>query len=202
MHCFSSLKFLLSCISCFKQLSVCHPIGIQIRNPGVFIGAYLSHTQCLNLLTGFYLFCLLNNENILLKYPLHYHSALFINSCLDDYNAPFIFLCPFYGVTSAICSVPTPSNKSHFSKTYRRSSLCHNFKPLNLQCCVTLKCTARDSDIFFIFFIKGYYKMLNIILCVIQQVLVYQFYIQQCAYVNPKFLIYLPHPPNTGYPIW
>ena len=45
---------------------------------------------------------------------------------------------------------------------------------------------------FFIFFsIIGYYKILNIIPCGIQQLLaVYLFYIQQGVSVNPKLLIY------------
>ena len=41
------------------------------------------------------------------------------------------------------------------------------------------------------FSILGYYKILSIVPCVIQQVLVvYLFCIQQCVYVNPKLLIY------------
>ena len=46
------------------------------------------------------------------------------------------------------------------------------------------------------FFIIGYHKMLSIVLCAMQQVLVYLFYIQQCVYVNPQILIYLPPHPH------
>ena len=49
----------------------------------------------------------------------------------------------------------------------------------------------------FIFFsIIVYYKILNTVLCTIQQVLVaYLFYIEQCVYVNPNLLIYSSLPP-------
>ena len=52
----------------------------------------------------------------------------------------------------------------------------------------------------YIFFFRllsiiGYYKILNIVPCAIQQALVvYLFYIQQCVSANPKLLIY-PSPP-------
>ena len=43
------------------------------------------------------------------------------------------------------------------------------------------------------FSIIGYYKILNIVPCAIQQVLVvYLFYVQQCVSVNPKLLNYPP----------
>ena len=43
------------------------------------------------------------------------------------------------------------------------------------------------------FSIIGYYKILSIVPCAKQQVLVvYLFYRQQCVYVNPKLLIYPP----------
>ena len=50
--------------------------------------------------------------------------------------------------------------------------------------------------LFQIFSIIGYYKILSIVPCAIQQAPdVYLCYIQQCAYVNPKLLIYpLPRP--------
>ena len=52
---------------------------------------------------------------------------------------------------------------------------------------------SQLARFFFRFFsIIGYYKILSIVSCAIQQVLyVYLFYIQQCVYVNPKLLIYL-----------
>ena len=59
-----------------------------------------------------------------------------------------------------------------------------------------------NSYIFFFrfFSIIGYYKILNIVPCAVCQVLVgYLFYIQYCASVNPKFLIY-PYP--LHFPLW
>ena len=55
-------------------------------------------------------------------------------------------------------------------------------------------CALPILSTFFRFFsIIGFYKILNIVPCAIQQVLVvYLFYIQQCVYVNPKPLIYPP----------
>ena len=52
-------------------------------------------------------------------------------------------------------------------------------------------------SIFFRFFsLIGYYKILSIVPCAIQWVLVvYLFYIQYCVSINPKFLIY-PSPPS------
>ena len=53
---------------------------------------------------------------------------------------------------------------------------------------------------FFRFFsLVGYYKMLSIVPCAIQQIYVgYLFYIQQYVYVNSKLLIY----PSLPFPLW
>ena len=61
-------------------------------------------------------------------------------------------------------------------------------------------CRIAQLQNIYIFFSRffsliGYYKILGIVPCAIQQVLVvHLFYIQQCVYVNPKFPIY-PSPP-------
>ena len=53
---------------------------------------------------------------------------------------------------------------------------------------------------FFRFFsIIGCYKILSIVPCAIQQVLIgYLFYIQQCVYFNPKLLVYPSSPSPFG----
>ena len=74
---------------------------------------------------------------------------------------------------------------------------------VNLQCCVSFRCTASDSVVYIhihkciflrFFSIMGYSKLLNIlntVPCATQEILVaYLFYIQYCVSVNPKLLIY------------
>lgn len=54
----------------------------------------------------------------------------------------------------------------------------------------------------YIFFFRffsfiGYYKILNIVPCAVEKVLVgYLFYMQQCVYINPNFLIYSSFTPG------
>ena len=51
-------------------------------------------------------------------------------------------------------------------------------------------CISLHIFFFRFFSIKGYQKILNIVTCAIQQVLVDLFCIQQCVSINPKLLIY------------
>ena len=59
---------------------------------------------------------------------------------------------------------------------------------------------ALYTFFFIISSIIGYYKILSIVPCATQQVLVYSdlFYTQYCAYFNPKLLIYPPLPFPLG----
>ena len=70
---------------------------------------------------------------------------------------------------------------------------------------VVLTSNVQQKNIYISFFrlfsIIGYHKILSRVPCIIQQVLVvYLFYIQQCLYVNPKLLIYLPLQPCSAIP--
>ena len=66
---------------------------------------------------------------------------------------------------------------------------------VDLQCCVSIRCTATWFGIFFRFFsIIDYYKILNIVSCAIQQVLVvYPFIFSRVYTVILTFSLILPH---------
>ena len=75
---------------------------------------------------------------------------------------------------------------------------------VDLQCCVSFRCTAKRISYVYVIYIYvytllfrfftyiGYYTVLSGFPCAIQQVLViYLFYIQQQVYITPNLLIYL-----------
>lgn len=84
--------------------------------------SYLSHTQYPGPVTESCLFCLLNNGNSLLKYPLYSHYLLFINSCLYNCTILHSFLSILLDNKCNLIHT-CPSRKNHFPKTHKIKSL-------------------------------------------------------------------------------
>ena len=79
----------------------------------------------------------------------------------------------------------------------QQSDLVHIYIYIYIYACVCVCIYIYIYILFQIFTIIGYYKILNIVPCAMQKVLVvYLFYIQQCVYVNPKHPFY----PSPSFP--
>ena len=93
-------------------------------------------------------------------------------------------------VWQLLLKCPNTGRDGNFQRLWRKIGVEHQELSLNF------RCAATRFRIYIFFFrllsIIGYHKILNIVPCAIQQVLVvYLFYIQQCVSLNPKLLICL-----------